>query len=57
MKFWRQSRNVTRKAAKKDVCKKKACEKTLMKLTIEKNNLSNGNIVAFDDNRILESGY
>ncbi len=32
-KFWRQSQNVTRKAAKKDVRTKKAHEKTLMKLT------------------------
>ncbi len=32
-KFWCQSQNVTRKAAKKDVCTKKAREKTLMKLT------------------------
>ena len=32
-KFWRQSQNVTRKAAKKDVRTKKARKKTLMKLT------------------------
>jgi len=31
--FWRQSQNVIRKAAKKDVRTKKAREKTLMKLT------------------------
>ncbi len=33
-KFWCQSQNVTRKAAKKDVCTKKARKKTLMKLTL-----------------------
>ncbi len=32
MKFWRQSQNVIRKAAEKDVCTKKAREKMLMKL-------------------------
>jgi hypothetical protein len=32
-KFWRQSQNVIRKAAEKDVHTKKAREKTLMKLT------------------------
>ncbi len=32
-KFWRQSQNVIRKAAKKDVHTKKALEKRLMKLT------------------------
>jgi len=32
-KFWRQSQNLTRKAAKKDVRTKKARKQTLMKLT------------------------
>ncbi len=32
-KFWRQSQNVIRKAAEKDVRTKKARKKTLMKLT------------------------
>ncbi len=35
-KCWYQSQNVTRKAAKKDVCTQKACEKTLMKFTPER---------------------
>ncbi len=34
-KFWRQSLNVTRKAAKKDVRTKNACEKMLMKQTAD----------------------
>ncbi len=32
-KFWSQSQNVTRKAAKKDVGTKKSLQKTLIKLT------------------------
>jgi hypothetical protein len=45
-KFWRQSQNVTRKAAKKDIRTKKAREKMLLKLT-PRLNFINGLRTAF----------